>query len=508
MTPTQFDPAAHPPLSDLGERLRELAGDAAYKAGRDYLRKGRVQDGTVAETAAYATVKGSTEYRVSVAFPGVETTKVTCTCPAHRRNKYCKHVVAVCTALVEQPTSFSVVHALPEPPAPKKVAPRKRGTAAAAKTDPAEMRAAGLSVLDRLLAELAGGGLTQLGPEKAALIEQCAELVRALKLRRLGNLLMQLQRLVAATQAFAGPAGAGWASSSALAAATPYAQFAQANAASAQATAEAHAASAFPRLLLDLYICRAMTGAHLEGTVAMDPRLAEDLVGKTWRAEELEPITCLELVQIGRTIDNDGEFVIDTSYLADLASHEIYGERQITPMKLRTHSTKAQHRVRLMVEEGGLYPGLAPRRIRLGRFTRAPLRDADVDRVLDRTTDDLSEIQRRLVERAAVPFGQPEVAVLFRPAVLLGPPEGFKRPGYFPGNPAGAVDAAGRFVELDWDPLRIAGAETALPEGEEYAIFGLATQTDDGIRLRCLSIIGARAISSRYASVSRIFPTH
>ena len=59
MTPTQFDPATHPPLTDLGERLRELAGDAAYKAGRDYLRKGRVQDGTVAETAAYATGLGS-----------------------------------------------------------------------------------------------------------------------------------------------------------------------------------------------------------------------------------------------------------------------------------------------------------------------------------------------------------------------------------------------------------------------------------------------------------------
>ena len=48
MSPTQFDPAAHPPLTGLGTRLRELAGDAAYKAGREYLRKGRVQDGAVA----------------------------------------------------------------------------------------------------------------------------------------------------------------------------------------------------------------------------------------------------------------------------------------------------------------------------------------------------------------------------------------------------------------------------------------------------------------------------
>src|SRR5215217_7115427 len=157
VTPTTFDPTAHPPLTDLGARLRELAGDAAFRAGRDYLRKGRVQDGAVAGDSAHATVKGSTEYRVTVAFPNVETTKVSCTCPAHRRNKYCKHVVAVCTALVEQPTAFSVIDRMQEPPAPKKAAPRKRGTAAATKADPVEMRAAGLGVLDRLLTELADG---------------------------------------------------------------------------------------------------------------------------------------------------------------------------------------------------------------------------------------------------------------------------------------------------------------------------------------------------------------
>ena len=232
-------------------------------------------------------MKGSTDYRVTVAFPSVETTKVTCTCPAHRRNKYCKHVVAVCTALVEQPAAFSVIDALPEPPSAKKAAPRKRGAAAAAKTDPAEMRAAGLGVLDRLLTELADGGLAQLGPEKAALIEQCAELVRALKLRRLGNLLMQLQRAIAEPGLLASP------NLSALLAAAP-ASVPGGLAAAVRgglADADTRRGAAFARLLLDLYLCRAATGAQLEGKVALDPRLAEDLVGKTWRAEELEPVS-------------------------------------------------------------------------------------------------------------------------------------------------------------------------------------------------------------------------
>ncbi|HLN64859.1 MAG TPA: SWIM zinc finger family protein, partial [Symbiobacteriaceae bacterium] len=99
-----FNPGAHPKLAELSERLRELAGDAAFKAGRDYLKKGLVKQGVVAGTTAYATVTGSTEYRVSVAFG--ETEKVTCTCPAHRRAKYCKHVVAVAAALVDSPASF------------------------------------------------------------------------------------------------------------------------------------------------------------------------------------------------------------------------------------------------------------------------------------------------------------------------------------------------------------------------------------------------------------------
>ena len=38
---TAFDPAAHAPLTDLGTRLRELAGDSAYRAGRE-IKAGRV----------------------------------------------------------------------------------------------------------------------------------------------------------------------------------------------------------------------------------------------------------------------------------------------------------------------------------------------------------------------------------------------------------------------------------------------------------------------------------
>ena len=194
MATLTFDPAAHPGLVDLGSRLRDLAGDSSYQAGRDYLRKGLVKQGAVAGTTAYATVTGSTDYRVSVAF-GVEV-KVSCTCPAHRRNKYCKHVVALCAALLDRPGEFVAGEA---PPEVQKPAPRRatKGAAKSAQPKPEELRAAGLETVDRLLAELADGGLMSLGPDKLALLAGAGELVRALKLRRLGNLLLALQRAAA-----------------------------------------------------------------------------------------------------------------------------------------------------------------------------------------------------------------------------------------------------------------------------------------------------------------------
>jgi hypothetical protein len=456
-TTAPFDPAANGTLTDLGTRLRDLAGDSAYRAGRDYLRKGKVRDGAVAGSQAYATVSGSTDYRVTLAFPSVEATRVTCSCPAHRRSKYCKHVVAVCTALLEQPATFAVLDEIPAPPTPKKTA-RARASEKAPRVDPSAQRASGLEVVDRLLTELADGGLVQLGPEKVSLIAQAAELVRALKLRRLGNLLMQLQRIVADRRAI-DEAG-------------------------------------FARLLVELYLCRAATGAQLAGTVALDPRLADDLLGKIWRAEELEPIGGLDLIEVAFSHQSDGEFVLDTSYLVDLASHETFAEIQITPLRLRSAANTApHHRMRLLVDEAGLYPGLAPRRIRLSRTRREALRTEDIDRLVAGAVADLAEVRRRLVERAAVPFGQPEVAVLFRPATVLASPEG----GLAPDRPAGAVDADGRFLSIEWgepwasQPAGVLSTvlARAQADGSPIALFGLVSLAEQGLVLRCLSLVGA-----------------
>jgi hypothetical protein len=464
---TAFDPAAHPPLADLSSRLRELAGDAAYQAGRDYLRKGLVEPGAVAATTAYATVRGSTSYRVSVAFAAEP--KVTCTCPAHRRNRYCKHVVAVCAALLERPADFALSEVPPEPELPKP-APRRRGAAAARpKPDPAALRTAGLDTVDRLLLELTEGGLASLGPDKAALLAQAGELVRALKLRRLGNVVLALQRAAGGQD---DPLRLVAQRLTAHGAPLPPAM--QAQLGRRGLTLEP---ARFVRLLEDLYLTRRAVGAHLGGQVALDPRLGEDLLGKTWRVEELEPVADLELIEVGYTREDDGEFHIETSYLADLPTGAIYAERQITPLG-RRGACKPRHRLRLLVDEAGLYPGEPPRRIRLQRVRRAPLTAADVDRLLAHAATTVAALQERLVERLAAPFGPAEAAVLFRPAALVQH-----------GQQVGALDPDERFLALNWPARFATELPPLLPAAGRYTLFGLLALDADGPRLRCLAAL-------------------
>lgn len=425
-----MDPREHAALSDLGGRLRELAGDAAYTAGRDYMKKGLVKQTTVAGTKAYASVSGSTDYRVTIDFTA--DLKVVCTCPAHRRNKYCKHVVAVSCLLLEKPDQFTPTDPLPETPA----APKAKKTATKKKApETTELRAAGLETVDRLLAELAAGGLMALGPEKAALVAAAGELVRSLKLRRLGNLILRLQR----------PADL-----------TP---------------------DQFADLLVDLWLTRQAVGAHLDGRIALDPRVAEDLLGKTWRDEELESVTGLQLFELTYTVATDGEFTIETSYLAEPATGAIYAEKQITPVKVNTW-TKGRCRQLILLDEGGLYPGAAPRRIKLRRMRRAPLTAEHVALFMEHVPAKVTELRRLLVERLNEPFGAPELPVLFRPAALV-----------TQGDLIGAVDQASQFVELFVPDKWRNELSSLLPAGGGYALFGLLEQAERGLRLRCLSVV-------------------
>jgi len=441
--PPPFDPGAHPNLTDLMTQLPELAGAAAFREGTVYFAKGLVQQTTVGGASAYATVKGSADYRVSVGFG--DPVKVTCTCPAHRRNRHCKHVVALCTALVQSPETFTVVEAPAEEPAKPEKRPRAPRTNKGA-PQTAELRAAGLDVVDRLLAELADGGLLALGPEKASLIAQAGELARALKLRRLGNLIVRLQDAVPAT------GGVGLDE------------------------------TAFAHLLVELELTRRASAASLRGDVALDPALAEDLLGKTWREDDLEPITALDLIAVGFRTVRDREFVVETAYLSDLRDGSLYAEKAITPARMwRGRRGMAPARLRLTVAEAGLYPGPAPRRIRLKRWERAPLTADLIRGLVDRAKADYSELPRRCGERLAVPVADADVVALVR-AERIGQDAGHVY----------AVDARGIALPLQWPSRAPADVPACLRSDGPVGIFGLVHAGQGHVALEVLSVIGDR----------------
>jgi hypothetical protein len=476
---------------DLSRRLRELAGDAAYAAGRDYLKKGLVRHGTVAGTTAHATVTGSTDYRISVAFASdLPAPKVTCTCPAHRRNKHCKHVVAVVVGLLERPGEFTPVEPAPLPAeaTTKGTAKRRGGTKGGSggtakertAAQRAEQQATGLAVVDRLLEELAAGGLASLGTEGTALLAEAAETVRALKLRRLGNRLMALQRLASVHGASASRPMPTVQTVALVRQFAPIYRPSKGRTGELADGGEQNDEARFAAILCDVALARRTLGAQAEGRVTLEPALAEDLLGKTWRDADLERVAGLELFPLGEERLDDGEFKVETSYLLDPRDGAVYAEKQISPLALRS-SPKPTPRQRLLVDEAGLYPGDSPRRIKLLRTRRLPLTTLDVERVLDKAATDVATLRARLVDRLRSPFGPAEAAVLFRPAELL------RDGAHF-----GALDATGRFLSLTI-PSRLAkDLPSLLPESGRYLLFGSLrpAETPAGMALACISAVG------------------
>jgi hypothetical protein len=96
-----------------------------------------------------------------------------------------------------------------------------------------------------------------------------------------------------------------------------------------------------------------------------------------------------------------------------------------------------------------------------------------------------------------VPFGQPEVAVLFRPALMLAAPDEGKAvqkttrrvpPGIVP-KTMGAVDAAGRFVRIRLPNSVADDLATIGQEPGTFAIFGMASLGETGLVIQCHSVV-------------------
>jgi hypothetical protein len=443
MPPASFDPATYPALVALGQKLKEHAGEAAYNAGRELALRQAIRDATIVGTTATAVVTGSTQYEVTIAFSRrAKSAKVGCTCPASRRSRLCKHIVAVSVLLLEQPGAFIVREraSVPKPPQPRQSRPAR------AKSDPeaerAAQREAGLALVDRLLEELAASGAAGLDTEGISLLRSTAEAVRVLKLRRLGNALMALSHLIARGEADAHP-------------------------------------GQYAMLLQEIWLARQLLGAHIEQRANLDSTLVGSLIGKTWRASELPRIGPLELVGVASDAADDGEFEVDSRYFCDVASGALYVERQITPCGIRKRPMPIR-RLRLLVAEAAVYPGMPPHRIQILQAERAALRPSDIERVLDHAATSVDSLMQQLHAWLALPFTMPQPLVLFRPAAL-----------YVQGSRIIATDSSGHAVAVAWPPSWTRQVQALLPlTPGRYALAGLVGLAPEGPELHCLAVTG------------------
>jgi hypothetical protein len=370
------------PLAD--KEVKALCQAVDYENGEAYFRQGKVADTWQTETSLHASVAGSGQrpYRVSLTAEGGKLTPK-CTCPAHRRRPFCKHVAAVLVAWVRAPERFVAGEAPPVAPKPKPQSQVRR--APRAKVDRQQVQLEGLTKVEDLLVELTNYGLLSLTEAQVARVADLAHTAESHKLRRLARLVTRLGLTLESARTSQGQVD--------------------------EAT--------YAELLSDAWLTTQATRRALEDPQA-DPTTLEELVGKTWREKDLDRLEGVRLLELAyETVELDTGFTVDTSYLLSLDDGALYTEKQIVPTRLRNQARKPSY-TGLLAGAIGLYPGPDPRRIKLiETVPEAPLTDAKWQQALAHAEQSVTALFQRFQAATANPLAAPEAYALFAPARIF-----------------------------------------------------------------------------------------
>ncbi len=425
-------------MQSITERqIKSLCQAEDYRNGESYFKQNKVTDTWQTEDSLHALVAGSGDkpYQVSVRLDGV-TLVPRCTCPAHRRRPFCKHVAATLIAWARVPERFTLREAATAPSVESR--PRR---APKPKSDARQVQLEGLDKVEVLLVELATYGLLAPTEAHATRVNDLAHAVESHKLRRLARLVGRLGGMLEA---------------------------AVKNARSLDETA-------YAELLADAWLTLQATRRALTDPSA-DPTSLEDLVGKTWREGDLERRERVRLVELSyETVTLDTGFIVDTSYLLALDDGALYTEKQIVPAQLKKQPRKASYNGRL---EGsiGLYPGAAPRRIKLLAVSEAPLTAHDWQQALIYAERSTANLFRQFQAVAADPLALPEACAFFAPARC-----------WVDGGEVYLMDAEGQAIALA-EGWRIQSVLTRRPIA---ALFGRMAVEEGVLRLTPLSLVTA-----------------
>lgn len=375
--------------------IRARAGDNGYQKGKKYFQQGRVSNGLVDAALLEATVTGSQEYRTSLSAQNGRMAAY-CSCPAgKRKDKLCSHVAALMIAWLEKPSTFElratnrqmlqeIKTNLPSSPQKKKeVATR------------AELVANGLDTLDLLLTELTRTGLTAVTDHQLKTLSDLVKTVRAQKLHKLARLLeglqVEIRRILQAKNSFD----------------------------------QAHYADILCNLWFTVRATRRFLelGAFETESViaAADRREVEDLLGRTWRENELEPLTARKLIELGyESYDTDTGFHWIVSIFIDPATGEFFQQREsMRSVDYKPAQARPPYPLPLLLQEGLAYPGYPPARIKIRDYRLAPIWTFhDIVQILQHADTSLEKVMHRYSQLLRDPLREPVVYALVRPAQI------------------------------------------------------------------------------------------
>jgi hypothetical protein len=429
------------------QEIKALCQADDFANGEPYFRQGKVTDTWQTETSLHALVagSGSKPYQVSITLQEGNLVPH-CTCPAHRRRPYCKHVAALLVTWARVPEGFVMGQAAADL-RPQSQVRRARQP----KADTRQVQAEGLDKVEELLVELATYGLLSLSEAQVTRVNDLAHTIESHKLRRLARLVGQLGATL------------------------------QTSLKAQQQLDEAAYAELLNDTWLTLQATRRALPALARGTSvkdpAADPQLLDELVGKVWRDGDLERRAGERLVEMAyESVTLSTGFIMDTSFLLSLGSGTLYTEKLIVPAKLKKQPRKPSYTGRL---EGtlGIYPGPGPRRVKLlDMAPEAPLSDADWQQAASYAGRSVAELFRHFQAVVADPLAAPEAYALFAPVCI-----------FVDGPAVHLLDDTGQAIPL-LEGWRALGTLTRRPVA---AIFGRLAVVDGALHLTPLGLVTA-----------------
>ncbi len=365
------------------EEVRQLCDGATFQNARQIIASGAVQETARTEAALFARVMGAKPYTVTIRF-AEDKIATKCTCPAARFAPICKHAVAVLILWVESPDRFVMGEERSESQS-RRAAPPSAPRARREKVERSSLQAQSVLLTLKLTLHLARGGMLSATPEQIDQLRQIAENLSAQKTRRLAQTVGRIADLIQAVGSIGGSA----------------------------------LEDTYVELLAGLWLTARALQEHYDGRRPLPAEQLEEMVGHTWRDGDLtvrEDVRLMELAY--ENLITPTGFRLDISHLIDLDEGTLYREMKITPLHIRSAVAEYKparprpfraHRI-------GVYPGYAPRRIKIFSEEILPGLPDWWEALQSCALRSVPALRRALWEHASDPFAPSSLTALVAPA--------------------------------------------------------------------------------------------